>query len=285
VQEYYYFNRPLPPPRPTAHLWLGVILSGLGLGLGAFYLAELRTPRPVQLVTLNIDLHKGAGSPQSAEIQNLLTDVKELMGALHETQHALADAQTRIAALEQENHALREAGAQAAAPAAPNSPSAAAPEEGVGGPLVRAPEPDALPIAAPQTERRGGPKACWMRAGTMIATYRVAIRDDGFSLAPAWDDGSEGAWPAEFNSVMDGFRGTPLTTQAQLSRADFKKAMRPYFNYGMKQEARCRFLVSVTNETSSQEAWASGLALVERYFFKKVRGGRGETLAMRADDK
>lgn len=290
MQEYYYFNRPLPPPRPTAHLWLGVVLSGLSLGLGAFYVVELHQPRPIQIVTLDIDLLKGVGSPQSAEIQNLLTDVKELMGALRETQHALADAQTRIAALEQENRTLREAGAQASAPQAsappadPATPSAATPpEQGVGGPLVRAPKPDTVPIAAPQSEPGRGPRACWMRSGSMIATYRITVRDDGFAFAPAWEDDSEGAWPAEFDQVMEGFRGTPLNAQALVSRADFKKIMRPYFNYGMKQEAHCRFLVSVTNQTSSKEAWQSGLALVERYFFKKIRGKSAGEVALRAE--
>ncbi len=70
---------------------------------------------------------------------------------------------------------------------------------------------------------------------------------------------------------MTAFAGKRLSEPVVVSRTEFMRTMRPYYNFGMKQDARCRFLVAVTNETSSREAWEEGLELVDRYFFKKIR--------------
>jgi hypothetical protein len=280
---------------------MGVALSGVILGLGTFYAREMHAPAEPQIV-LDIGPRPETVATNS-QINTLLADVKELMGALKQTQHALAEAQMRIAALEQENKSLRDGSMtvanaapapdlnpapQGTPPAAPAVPPTAEPvdkadppkssesapiADGMGGPLV--------PIPAQLTAR--GPRACWMRNGSMVSTYRIIIRDDGFSLRPTWQDDGSGRWPEEFGPTMTSFRGKPVTAHAVLSRADFQKTMTPYYYYGRKQDTQCRFLVTVTNATTSPEAWTEGLELVERYFFKKIRGARAEEIALKAD--
>jgi hypothetical protein len=278
---------------------MGVALSGIILGLGTFYAREMRTPAEPQIV-LDIGPRPETVATNS-QINTLLADVTELMGALKQTQHALAEAQMRIATLEQENKSLRDGsmtvasaapapittapGTNAAAPAAPptvepvdkvdpSMPNDSTPvTDGMGGPLI--------PIPAQMTAR--GPRACWMRNGSMVSTYRIIIRDDGFTLRPTWQDNGSGRWPEEFGPTMTSFRGKPVAAHAVLSRADFQKTMTPYYYYGKKQDTQCRFLVTVTNATTKPEAWTEGLELVERYFFKKIRGPRAEEIALKTE--
>jgi hypothetical protein len=257
-----FFLRP-SPPHSLVHLWLGVVLSGCFLGLGGFYMQDLRglTTAPIVL-----DVAPRSESPiaLTQQMATLLADVKALSAELRRTQLALTAAQDRIAALEQENSSLREA----QVPLASNGPPAEAAEtpvsDGIGGPFIPVPKP------APAAAKASGPRACWMRANTMIATYRIAVRDDGFALSPIWD-GPEG-WPEEFGPAMAGFTGKRVAGPVVVSRAEFKKTMRPYYDFGMTQDTRCRFLVAVTNETSSREAWHEGLTLIDRYFFKMIHG-------------
>ena len=291
-----FFQKPDPPRHRTVHLWLGVLLSGLIVGLGTFYGQELHHAREAQIV-LDIGPRPSAVAGNS-QLNTLLADVKELMGALKQTQSALQEAQARIVALEQENKTLREAAltvasatpalsaATAALPpqglppveasSASSAPAPAVPvQDGMGGPLVP------IPV---QIRRSGqGPRACWMRGDSMMSTYRITIRDNGFTLSPTWPAEGHGGWPDEFGATMANFRSRPIAPHAELSREEFQKAMRPYYYYGMKQDVHCRFLVTVSNATTTDEAWQAGLEMVERYFFKKIRGGRGEEVALKAE--
>lgn len=284
----------------------------LGLVFSVAFEARAARPQNVILALADVAPVRLARDSHDTPSYNtaLLADLKAMMQQVQEARRSLEAARIEIADLRQENQALREAnlsaekkvsaartsglahvtaltpnddkqdGQQITLPMAslppPPSPIAAMAGDGKakddqggngqGGPL--------FPIAAADSgSTRKGPKACWSRAGSMVSIYRIEIGDEGFVLSPAWDalGAADSAWPGEFAPIMAKFSAKPITERKTITRPEFMKAMRPYYDFGMSK-GHCRFLVTVSNSTTSDTAWADGLEVVERYFFKKLRG-------------
>jgi hypothetical protein len=110
--------------------------------------------------------------------------------------------------------------------------------------------------------------SCWSREGErMVPVYRIAIKDEGFTVEPSWKD-SESGWPPPFAGKMEPLK--PIAGPRNLTPTEFAAAMTPYYQLGQKPEMNCRFFVDVTDETTNKDSWKSGLGMVERYFYKRL---------------
>lgn len=106
--------------------------------------------------------------------------------------------------------------------------------------------------------------SCWEDGGKIVSVYRVEIRDGSFAVSPTWRNPIARSWPS--GREMDELE--PITTPTTLDSEAFRKTMHPYYVHGV-QGRNCRFFVDVVDRTTSKESWKGGLALVERYFYKR----------------
>jgi hypothetical protein len=111
--------------------------------------------------------------------------------------------------------------------------------------------------------------SCWPGGAKNYApVYRIVIQDGAFVVSPAWA-GSGMSWPARQAETMRAFDHKPLASGATLNAREFEVAMRPYYDFGVG-EKKCRFFVEVVDSTTAKGPWKSGLATVEKYFYKKL---------------
>jgi hypothetical protein len=109
--------------------------------------------------------------------------------------------------------------------------------------------------------------SCWSREGQRaVPVYRVTIRDNDFLVEPSWKDSRD--WPAPFAEKMGDLR--PLSEPATLAPSAFSATMFPYYEQGIKPDMNCRFFVDVIDRTTNKDTWKTGLAMVERYFYKRL---------------
>lgn len=228
---------PDPPPIWPWILATAVVFFFVGLAVAHFFLAGVRIAElEARIVTLETQV-----AAFEARVKALLADKNELNSALALKGEELATARKafdgatgRISVLETENKRLT-----------------GLIQKGGGGIEL---------------------SSCWQTSSDkFVPVYWIEIHDTELVVRPAWTEAQAGKWPSEYDAVMTGFTEKPIVEETHLSRVDFGAKARPYYDYGVG-ERNCRFFVEVTDSTTTKESWKSGLAMVERYFYKRYVG-------------
>lgn len=113
-----------------------------------------------------------------------------------------------------------------------------------------------------RAERQGiGNPLCWANAeGEKEFLFSIAILESGmFRVTPIY--------PQHRELDLQGIGYQYPEKIRTFTQHQFKKQMRPFWNYGQRNNA-CRFFVKVEDLTLTKASWKRGLALVESYFYK-----------------
>ena len=108
---------------------------------------------------------------------------------------------------------------------------------------------------------------CWTTPqGEIEFTYEVRVGESEFTIRPILPE-------YRIADLIQVSNDSTLRQSRQMARPEFRKKMRPFFDYGSSANPQCRFWVKVVDDTgpASKDAWKSGLAIVERFFYKELR--------------